>query len=141
LVIVRCLFRLLLAKSWCTKHYITPNIMCLPQWFLPLYVYNKGYSISILLYKRCWIGLCVVWRKNCYGQWNCWIWWSVLCFSLVVLSKLIVKCERDHYFQCSWQYPTLKSSLTQIIKIFNVGNFCKIIVDMFENASNVCFSF
>ncbi len=41
---------------------------------------DKGYNISVLIYKGCWIGLCVGVQKKCYDQWNCWIWYSELVF-------------------------------------------------------------
>jgi hypothetical protein len=32
------------------------------------------------VYRGCWIGFCVGLKKKCYGQWNCWIWWSEFIF-------------------------------------------------------------
>jgi hypothetical protein len=30
----------------------------------------------LLIYRGCWIGLCPCAEKQCYGHWNCRIWWS-----------------------------------------------------------------
>jgi len=57
-----------------------------------LFVYKqKAFGISVLLiYGGHWIGLCAGVRKNCYGQWNCLIWWFEL-FFLVILSDFGVQ--------------------------------------------------
>jgi len=44
-----------------------------------------------MIYRGYWIGLCVGVKKNCYGQWNCLIWWFEL-FFLVILSDFGVQC-------------------------------------------------
>jgi hypothetical protein len=41
---------------------------------------DKGYNISVIIYRGCWIGLCVGVQKTCYDQWNCWIWYYELFF-------------------------------------------------------------
>jgi hypothetical protein len=54
-------------------------------------IQTKSYGISVLIiYRGHWIVLCVGVKKNCYGQWNCLIWWFELFFLVVILSEFNV---------------------------------------------------
>ncbi len=74
------------------------NLVCI------VCIQTKGYGISVLIiYRGHWIGLCVGVKKNCYGQWNCLIWWFEL-FFLVILSDFGVQCVIG--FGRLWDFKT-----------------------------------